>query len=235
MAYYRDMPLVTGSSPQLWFLDPDMAYAFPTDGGLTMLACVPHKDRIPEFKADPEAAMARMFERVPEGPVLDPSKRVFEGPRQARRPERTAPPRRRRVCADRRRGHGLRPALGGGNRLGPAIGGVAGRGGRPGPRRGEGAGRRAEALRRRHRKALAGHDRACSDYSNGHRFRAGERSFFRAAARDDELARRFALFGERWIKPTELLTPSTMGLMIRANLSRTAKPLGLKVPAQETG
>ena len=76
MAYYRDMPLVTGSSPQLWFLDPDMAYAFPTDGGLTMLACVPHKDRIPEFKADPEAAMARMFERVPEGPVLDPSKRV---------------------------------------------------------------------------------------------------------------------------------------------------------------
>ena len=68
MAYYRDMPLVTGSSPQLWFLDPDMAYAFPTDDGLTMLACVPHKDRIPEFKADPEAAMARIFERLPTHP-----------------------------------------------------------------------------------------------------------------------------------------------------------------------
>ena len=76
MAYYRDTPLVTGDQRQTWFLDPDMAYAFPTDDELTLLACVPHKDRIAEFKADPEAAMARMFERVPEAPRLDPAKRV---------------------------------------------------------------------------------------------------------------------------------------------------------------
>ena len=53
MAYYRDTPLLTGSSPQLWFLDPDMAYAFPTDDGLTMLACVPHKDRDPRVQSRP--------------------------------------------------------------------------------------------------------------------------------------------------------------------------------------
>ena len=54
-----------------------------------------------------------------------------------------------------------------------------------------------------------------------------ERLFFRAAARDEELAGRFALFGERWIKPTALLTPSTFGLTIKANLSPAAQPNGL--------
>ena len=120
MAYYRDMPLITGDSPQLWFLDPDMAYAFPTDDDLTMLACVPHKDRIPEFKADPEAAMARMYERVPDGPRLDPAKRVsnvlgkLDAPNERRRPSgrRARPGRRRRPCC--------RPALGSGLRLGAA-------------------------------------------------------------------------------------------------------------------
>ena len=93
MAYYRDTPLLTGDSPQLWFLDPDMAYAFPTDDDLTMLACVPHKDRIPEFKADPEAAMARMFERVPGRAAPRPGQAGLEDARQTRRPQRTAPAR----------------------------------------------------------------------------------------------------------------------------------------------
>ena len=92
MAYYRDTPLISGDLPQMWFLDPDMAYAFPTDDELTMLACVAHKDRMPEFKADPEAAMARMYERVPDGPRLDPDKRVsdvlgkLDAPNERRRP-----------------------------------------------------------------------------------------------------------------------------------------------------
>ena len=92
MAYYRDTPLISGDLPQMWFLDPDMAYAFPTDDELTMLACVAHKDRMPEFKADPEAAMARMYERVPDGPRLDPAKRVsdvlgkLDAPNERRRP-----------------------------------------------------------------------------------------------------------------------------------------------------
>jgi 2-polyprenyl-6-methoxyphenol hydroxylase-like FAD-dependent oxidoreductase len=235
MAYYRDMPLVTGSSPQLWFLDPDMAYAFPTDGELTMLACVPHKDRIPEFKADPEVAMARMYERVPDGPVLDPSKRVskvlgkLDAANERRRPAGNgyALIGDAAMASDPLWGVGIGWALQSAEWLaeeaGPALGDD------------RELDRALKRYARRHRKALAGHDRVCSAYSNGHRFRPGERLFFRAAARDDELARRFALFGERWIKPTELLTPSTIGLMISANLSRTAKPLGLRVPAQEPG
>jgi 2-polyprenyl-6-methoxyphenol hydroxylase-like FAD-dependent oxidoreductase len=227
MAYYRDTPLLTGSSPQLWFLDPDMAYAFPTDDDLTMLACVPHKDRIPEFKADPEGAMARMFERAPDGPRLDPDKRVskilgkLDAPNERRRPAGRgyALVGDAALAADPLWGVGIGwafqtaewlaqevgPALGDDKELDLAVGRYA----------------------RRHRRELAGHNRACSQYSSGRKFNPVEKLLFRAAARDDELAGRFALFGERWIKPRELLTPSTFGLILRANLGRreaAAKP-----------
>ena len=134
MAYYRDTPLLTGDSPQLWFLDPDMAYAFPTDDELTMLACVPHKDRIPEFKADPEAAMARMFERVPDGPRLDPDKRVSEVARKLDAPnERRRPPATERPWSATRRSPPTRS--GGWDRLGVPVRRVAGGRGRAGARR----------------------------------------------------------------------------------------------------
>jgi 2-polyprenyl-6-methoxyphenol hydroxylase-like FAD-dependent oxidoreductase len=234
MAYYRDMPLVTGSSPILWFLDPDMAYAFPTDGGLTMLTCVPHRDRIPEFKADPEAAMARMFERAPEAPGLDPAKRVskvlgkLDAPNEKRRPagDGYALVGDAALASDPLWGVGIGWALQSAEWLaeeaGPALG----------DRRA--TDRALKRYARRHRRALAGHDRICSAYSSGRKFLPTEKLFFRAAARDDELAGRFALFGERWIKPTELLTPSTAWLTIKANLSRDAKPIGLRVATRES-
>ena len=75
-AYYRDTPLVTGSSNQIWLQDPDVAYAFPTDGGLTLLVCTPHKDGLAEFREHPEQAMMRTFARLPDAPQLDPGKRV---------------------------------------------------------------------------------------------------------------------------------------------------------------
>src|SRR2546423_14268285 len=64
-AYYRDTPLVTGDSAQLWFRDPDMAYAFPTDDGLVCLTGMPVKGRRPEFRPDPEQGMSRMFGGLP--------------------------------------------------------------------------------------------------------------------------------------------------------------------------
>jgi menaquinone-9 beta-reductase len=227
MAYYRDTPLVTGSSPLLWFLDPDMAYAFPTDDGLTMLACVPHKDRLPEFKADPEGAMARTYEGLPDAPRLDPARREskvlgkLDLPNERRRPTAAglALVGDAALAADPLWGVGCGWAFQSGEWLaeevGPALGGDGG------------LARALARYARRHRKALAGHNRILSTYSDGHRFNSMERLFFRAAARDEELAGRVALYGERWIKPTELITPSTIGLMIRANLGR-AQPPGLR-------
>jgi hypothetical protein len=79
---------------------------------------------------------------------------------------------------------------------------------------------------RRHRRALAEHDRICSAYSSGRKFNPAEKLLFRGAARDDALAGRFALAGERWIRPRQLLTPSMLGLMLRANLGRGRKAPG---------
>jgi flavin-dependent dehydrogenase len=228
MAYYRDTPSVTGSSPQIWFLDPDMAYTFPTDDDLTMLACVPHKNRIPEFKADPEAAMARMFERVPDGPRLDPGKRVskvlgkLDAPNERRRPtgDGYALVGDAALAADPLWGVGIGWAFQSGEWLaeevGPALADEAD------------LDRALRRYARHHRKALTGHDRACTMYSKGRKFNPVERLFFRAAARDDELAGRFALFGERWIKPQDLLTPSTFALILRANLDRNRRPMELR-------
>ena len=209
----------------MWFLDPDMAYAFPTDGGLTLLACVPHRDRLAEFKADPEAAMARVFEGLPEGPRLDPDRRQgkvlgkVDVPNERRRTP-TAPGLAligdAALSADPLWGVGCGWALQTGEWLAEELGGV--------PAGDAEVDRALKRYTRRHRRRLAAHDRACSIYSSGRRFNPAERLLFRGAARDDELAGRFALFGERWIRPQELLTPATLALVVRANLGGGRPP-----------
>lgn len=76
-AYYAGMPL-PGGRPHLWVLNPDNLYAVPTDGGLTCLVTMPHKSRIPEFKADLDEAFARNFERAEQAPRVRDAERVSE-------------------------------------------------------------------------------------------------------------------------------------------------------------
>jgi menaquinone-9 beta-reductase len=228
-AHYRDTPLLTGTSAQMWMLDPDIAYAFPTDGDLTLLACMPHKDRLPEFKGDPEQAMVRMFERLPEGPRLDPAKREsklmgkLDMPNVVRK--QTSPGLAligdAALAADPVWGVGCGWALQSGEWLADTVGSAL-------------KGGEAEvddALRvyaRRHRKALAMHEQLCSTYSAGKRFNPVEKLLYRGAARDEQLAARLALMGGRWITPQQLLTPGTLGKLLRVNLSRTSRPSGLR-------
>jgi hypothetical protein len=177
--------------------------------------------------------MAAMYERVPDGPRLDPAKRVskilgkLDAPNERRRPAGNgyALVGDAALASDPLWGVGIGWALQSAEWLaeeaGPALGDE------------RELDRALKRYARRHRKALAGHDRICTNYSSGRRFLPGEKLFFRAAARDDELAGRFALFGERWFKPTQVLTPSTIGLAIRANLRRDARPHGLRAATGE--
>jgi 2-polyprenyl-6-methoxyphenol hydroxylase-like FAD-dependent oxidoreductase len=226
--YYRDTPLRTGSSAQMWLLDPSVAYAFPTDGGLTLMACMPHKDRQAEFKADPEAAMQRLFEGLPEGPRLEPAKREgqivgkLEMPNVVR--QTTSPGLAfvgdAAIAADPLWGVGCGWALQSAEWLaesvGPALSGDAAM-----------VDRALQAYAARHRKGLDAHEKFCSAYSSGKRFNPGEKLLFRAAARDAELTMRMAQMGGRWITPQELMTPGTLGRILRVNLSR-ARPKGLR-------
>ncbi len=227
-AHYRDTPLLTGDSSQMWLLDPDVAYAFPTDGGLTLLACMPHKDRLPEFRGDPEQAMVQLFESLPDGPRLDPEKRESKVMGKLEMPNLTRGKTRpglafigdAALAADPLWGVGCGWALQSGEWLAEALAGALGSEGD--------VDRGLEVYSRKHHKALAAHEKLCSAYSTGRRFNPFERLLYRAAARDRELAGRMALMGGRWITPQEMLTPATLGRMLRVNMSRSKRPLGLR-------
>jgi 2-polyprenyl-6-methoxyphenol hydroxylase-like FAD-dependent oxidoreductase len=227
-AHYRDTPLVTGSNAQMWLLDPDVAYAFPTDGELTLLACMPHKDRLPEYRADPEQAMMRLFDGLPEAPRLDPAKRTskvmgkLDFPNVVRQPTRPglAFVGDAALAADPLWGVGCGWALQSAEWLAEALSPVAS----ATAAQIDGA---LAAYATRHREGLAAHEKFCSQYSRGKRFNPAEKLLFRAAARDEVVAGRIAEMGGRWIKPQEMMTPGTIGRIVRANLSR-ARPNGLR-------
>ena len=60
----------------IWMMDPQLAAAFPTDGGLTFYAAMGTLDRLPEFKRDPEAALVKWISDVPEPPPIRASRLV---------------------------------------------------------------------------------------------------------------------------------------------------------------
>jgi flavin-dependent dehydrogenase len=232
-AYYRDTPLVTGDSAQLWFRDPDMAYAFPTDDGLVCLTVMPVKERLPEFKPDPEQGMIRMFEDLPDGPRIDPAKRVskvlgkLEIPNVVRKPVNPglALVGDAAIAADPLWGVGCGWALQSGEWLADAVeGSLAG-----GQQLDEGL----ERYRRRHRAGLAAHEKFTSAYSTGRRFNPMEKLIYRAAARDQAVASQMGLMGERWISPTQMLNPKLLGRIVRVNLRRGGTPLGLRTSAPQ--
>src|SRR2546421_8648365 len=229
MASYRDTPLVTGDSAQMWLLDPDVAYAFPTDDDLVCLAVFPSKDKLANFKADPEQGLARVFENLPDGPRLDPAKRVgnvlgkLDMPNVIRKPVQPglALVGDAALAADPLWGVGCGWALQSAEWLaesvGPALSG--------GPHEVDAG---LERYRTRHRAGLAAHEKFTSEYSTARRFNPMEKMLFRGAARDEVLAQRMALMGERWIPPQKMLTPGLIARMIRVNVSRGRRPLGLR-------
>jgi flavin-dependent dehydrogenase len=229
--YYRDTPLATGNDAQLWFLDPDMAYAFPTDDGLVCLTVMPVKERLEEFKPDPEAAMARMFETLADAPRIDPAKRVgkvigkLQVPNALRAPSKPglALVGDAALAADPLWGVGCGWAFQSGEWLADAVAPALSRGGAPAD-----VDAALESYRRTHHKKLAGHEQFTSAYSTGRRFNPMEKLLYRAAARDEWLAGRMSLMGSRWITPQELLTPALLARVIRVNLSRKRPLVGLR-------
>src|SRR3954462_14098870 len=75
-AYYKNLPLVSGDRTLFWFLDPDIAYAFPQDDGLTLLAVFQTKDRASWFRRDPEANLEGFFAGLPNAPDISKAERV---------------------------------------------------------------------------------------------------------------------------------------------------------------
>src|SRR4051794_27608187 len=80
MAHYRNVPLTDWRRSKLWLLDSgDCVYVFPNDDGVAVLATMPSKKRLEEFRSgDTEKALLGMHDGLPEGPDLSGAERVSD-------------------------------------------------------------------------------------------------------------------------------------------------------------
>lgn len=222
-AHYRNLPTRAGSASQMWMLEPDVAYTFPNDDGVTLVTCTPGKDKLPEFKENLEGAFVRFFEDLPQGPRLSEGERVS------------------RIMGIIQQANVSRPAA----RPGLAFVGDAALW--SDPLWGVGCGwafqsaewlvdetagaladdgdldRALEGYRKEHHSRLAGHHHLISGYSTGRPYNAMERLMFSAAARDERSARHFHAFGSRLIGVREFLAPKAVGRALVVNARHAIK------------
>ncbi|MEU8618598.1 NAD(P)/FAD-dependent oxidoreductase [Streptomyces sp. NPDC048623] len=242
LAHFRGLPLHRGVS-HAWFLEPDLAYAFPNDDGVTVVAVLPDKKRLPAFREDLEGSFYTSIRALPEAPPIDSAERVskivgmVDYPLISREP--TAPGVAligdAALTGDPAWGVGCGWALQSAQWLAqavaPAVSGGRGDGGERDERDersgqgGRGGRGRAELDRslasyaRTHRRRLRGHQMLAVDFAATARpFNPGERLMFAAAARDAAMARHLFLFGSRLIGPLRFLNPLALAKAALVNL-----------------
>jgi flavin-dependent dehydrogenase len=211
-AYYR-IPDWEGTRSVLWLLDPDMAYAFPNDGGVVCLATMPTKEKLPAFRADLEGSFRAMFQGLPEGPDLGRAERVsdfhgmIEMPNTIRRASTAgfALVGDAAMASDPVLGVGCGWALQTGEWLAEDVGDAL--------TSGHGLEALDEALdryARHHDERLRAHHEVINAVSLAKPYNAVERAIFRAAASDRDFAQTFARFGGRLLHPSEVMTLGTV-------------------------
>lgn len=206
-----------------WFLNPQWGAAFPTDAGLTFYAAMPTKERLPEFKRDPEGALVAFLSDMPEPPpiregrLVEPVMGKIDMTNRMRQP--VAPGLAligdAALATDPLFGVGCGWAFQSAEWLSDSV--------LPALRGAEPLERGLKRYRRRHAKELRGHAFLIHDYSTGRRFNPAERMMFAAAARDPKTAALFDSFGTRQIGPSRMLPrmiPRAIAVNTRHALAR---------------
>jgi menaquinone-9 beta-reductase len=210
-AYYRNLDLGSEGASLIWLLEPDCAYMFPNDDGLTLIGCMPAQSKLEGFKADREAAFAERISTLPDGPDLSAAERVsplygkLSLPNTSRK---AAVPGLAfvgdaAIAADPVWGVGCGWALQSSEWLAEETAAPL--------RRGVGVDAALTRYAKRHRRALSGHNFFINDFSRAREMNPAERLVFKAAANDAVLAERFHAYGSRSIPPSRFFTPRTIG------------------------
>jgi len=207
----------------IWFLDPHWAAAFPTDSDLTFYAAMPTKDRLPEFKQNPEEALVRFLANLPEPPPIRDSRAIepvlgkIDMTNRMRKP--VAPGLAligdAALATDPLFGVGCGWAFQSAEWLSDSV--------LPSLQGGESLEQGLERYRRRHAHELRGHAFFIHDYANGRRLNPAERLMFSAAARDPKSASVMDAFATRQIRPQEMLPralPRAIAVNARHALTR---------------
>ncbi len=222
-AYYRDLQLTSGKRSQMWFLEPDMAYAFPNDDGLTLLAYMPTKAKLPEFKRDIEESFVRSVEALPDGPNVREAERASEFLGSLDYPNTWRPTVQpglafvgdAAVVTDWVWGVGITWALRSAEWLVDATADALLSNGD--------VDRALARYRQRHRSALRGHYWSISDFSTARPLRTVEKLFLSAAVKDPATARHLLAFGSRSIGLLQFLSPLAVGRALWVGATRRGR------------
>jgi menaquinone-9 beta-reductase len=204
------------SEARVWLLDPDGAAVFPNEDDVTVIAAVPHRARLAEFRADPEAAFGRMVHALPDGPGFEGAERVSKLIAKFEMPNKARPAAHSGVAFIGDAALATDPIFGVGcgwafqsaewlvDETGPAL-----------LDNGDldvALGRYRRAFRRR----LGPHHMQIADYSTGRPMRLNERIAFRAAAKDPVVAAAVEEFATRRRTALRLLDPRLTPRLLRA-------------------
>jgi 2-polyprenyl-6-methoxyphenol hydroxylase-like FAD-dependent oxidoreductase len=225
-AYFDGPPSAPGGASSIWMLDPHWAAAFPTDQGLVFYAAMPTKDRLPEFRRDPEGALVSFVAGIPDAPPIQVSRLVspvlgkIEMPNKVRVP--VAPGLAlagdAAMAVDPLFGVGCGWALQSAEWLADSVA--------PALAEEEPLEAGLSRYRRLHRRGLRGHATLINEYASGRKMRPGERLIFSAAARDPKAAVSFEAFGTRSIGPARAfasLIPRAIAVNTRHALGRRGR------------
>ena len=214
-AYWRGVQ-PAGDRSRMWFMEPDCAYLFPNEDGLCLLLVAPHRDRLPEYKADLEGAYLRDLAALPDAPDLSQATRESKLLGKLDLPNVSRPAARpglafvgdAALASDPLWGVGCGwafqsaewlveetgAALVGGGDLDAAL----------------------DSYRRVHRRRLGPHHFVISDIASARPANPVERAMYRQAAVDDDVYRTFEAIGSRRRSPATLFAPRTLARLARA-------------------
>jgi menaquinone-9 beta-reductase len=213
--YWRGVPS-DGDRSRFWFMEPDCAYTFPNEDGLTVVLVGPHRDRLPEFRADLEGAYMRYVAALPDAPDMSAATREGRIIGKLDLPNVSRPAARpglafvgdAALASDPLWGVGCgwafqsaewlvdetSDALLGGGDLDAAL----------------------DSYRRLHRRRLGPHHFTIADLASGRPANPLERMMYRAAVDDDDVFHAFEAIGSRRRSPATLFTPRTIAGLVRA-------------------
>jgi len=214
-SYWRGMQPTTQRS-RMWMMEPDCAYTFPNEDDLTVVLVGPHRDRLPEFRADLEGSYRRFLAGLPDPPSFEGAVQESKMMGKLELPNVSRPAAARGVAFVGDAALASDPLWGVGcgwafqsadwlvEHVAPALQGRAD------------LDAALDDYRRRHRRQLGLHHFQIADLASGRRALPIERALYRAAARDSVVRAAFAQVGGRHVSPARMFRPGVLARVARA-------------------
>ncbi len=220
--YFEGPPHADAPDASVWLMNLHCAGALPTDGGMTLYLCMPTKDRLPEFRADPAAALVAFVAALPNPPPIAASRMIgpiggkLDIPNIARTPVMPglALVGDAALSVDPLGAVGCGWAMQSAEWLADSV--------VPALRDGEPLARGLARYRRRHAKELRGHAFMLGRYARGRPMNSRERLMISTAARDQRVAATLEEYLTRTITPGRFLRkvlPRTIAVATRDAIS----------------